>query len=44
MPRKTNECWADRFTRGDSGWRFTERRATVNLVGEVSHHLRAKGP
>ncbi|RSD10665.1 nuclear transport factor 2 family protein [Amycolatopsis eburnea] len=35
--------YADRFTKSESGWRFTERRATVDLVGDVSHHLRAKG-
>ncbi|MDX3187892.1 nuclear transport factor 2 family protein [Streptomyces sp. MN03-5084-2B] len=36
--------YEDRFTRTGRGWRFTERRATVGLVGDVSHHLRAKGP
>ncbi|MDS0136320.1 MULTISPECIES: nuclear transport factor 2 family protein [unclassified Amycolatopsis] len=36
--------YEDRFTRDESGWRFTERRATVDLIGDVSHHLRAKGP
>lgn len=36
--------YEDRFTRENGGWRFTERRATVDLVGDVSHHLRAKGP
>ncbi len=34
--------YEDRFTRGESGWRFTERRATVDLVGDVSHHLRPR--
>jgi hypothetical protein len=29
---------------GKAVWRFTERRATIDLVGDVSHHLRAKGP
>ncbi|MET8997376.1 nuclear transport factor 2 family protein [Amycolatopsis sp. Hca4] len=36
--------YEDRFTREEGGWRFTERRATVDLLGDVSHHLRAKGP
>ncbi|MFB9687622.1 nuclear transport factor 2 family protein [Amycolatopsis plumensis] len=36
--------YEDRFTRAEGGWRFTERRVTVDLVGDVSHHLRAKGP
>lgn len=36
--------YADRFTKRDGRWRFTERRATVDLVGDVSHHLRAKRP
>ncbi|MGW3959474.1 nuclear transport factor 2 family protein [Amycolatopsis sp. NPDC005003] len=36
--------YEDSFTRDGSGWRFTERRATVDLLGDVSHHLRAKGP
>ncbi|MGW4059682.1 nuclear transport factor 2 family protein [Amycolatopsis sp. NPDC004747] len=36
--------YQDRFTRENNGWRFTERRATVDLVGDISHHLRAKGP
>ncbi|MGW3994600.1 nuclear transport factor 2 family protein [Amycolatopsis sp. NPDC004772] len=33
--------YQDRFTRSNSGWRFTERRARVDLVGDVSHHLRS---
>jgi 3-phenylpropionate/cinnamic acid dioxygenase small subunit len=32
--------YEDSFTLADGGWRFTERRATVDLVGDVSHHLR----
>ncbi|UOX89635.1 nuclear transport factor 2 family protein [Amycolatopsis sp. FBCC-B4732] len=32
--------YTDRFTRSDTGWRFTERRAAVDLVGDISHHLR----
>ncbi|WP_086838274.1 nuclear transport factor 2 family protein [Amycolatopsis kentuckyensis] len=35
--------YEDSFTREESGWRFTERRVTVDLLGDVSHHLRAKG-
>ncbi|GHG01212.1 MULTISPECIES: hypothetical protein [Amycolatopsis] len=42
LPRRSSGCY--RFTRADHGWRFTERRATVDLVGDVSHHLRAKRP
>ncbi|MEV7038051.1 nuclear transport factor 2 family protein [Amycolatopsis sp. NPDC051061] len=34
--------YADRFTRTAHGWRFTERRATVDLVGDVGHHLRTR--
>jgi ketosteroid isomerase-like protein len=30
----------DRFERRDGRWRFTERRVHVDLVGDVSHHLR----
>lgn len=33
----------DSFTRRSGGWGFTERRARVDLVGDVSHHLRTKG-
>ncbi|SED32419.1 3-phenylpropionate/cinnamic acid dioxygenase, small subunit [Amycolatopsis tolypomycina] len=33
--------YADSFTRGESGWRFSERRVTVDLVGDVSRHLRS---
>ncbi len=32
--------YEDRFTRDEGGWRFAERRVTVDLVGDVSHHLR----
>ena len=35
--------YRDTFSRGSAGWHFTERQATVDLVGDVSHHLRAKG-
>jgi 3-phenylpropionate/cinnamic acid dioxygenase small subunit len=34
--------YEDRFTSAGGGWRFTERRATVDLVGDVSHHLRPR--
>ncbi|MEU7790228.1 nuclear transport factor 2 family protein [Amycolatopsis sp. NPDC049159] len=34
--------YADRFTKAETGWHFTERRATVDLVGDISHHLRPK--
>ena len=30
----------DRFERRDGQWRFLERRAGTDLVGDVSHHLR----
>ncbi|MGX1811146.1 nuclear transport factor 2 family protein [Nocardia sp. NPDC055321] len=32
--------YEDRFERRDSQWRFTERRFTFDLVGDVSRHLR----
>jgi hypothetical protein len=31
----------DRFAFGDGRWRFAERRVFVDLVGDVSRHLRA---
>jgi 3-phenylpropionate/cinnamic acid dioxygenase small subunit len=34
--------YADSFTRTADGWRFTERRAAVDLVGDVGHHLRPR--
>ncbi|MGW4524542.1 nuclear transport factor 2 family protein [Amycolatopsis sp. NPDC004378] len=34
--------YADTFTRAAGGWVFTERRATVDLVGDVRHHLRPR--
>ncbi|UOZ06575.1 nuclear transport factor 2 family protein [Amycolatopsis sp. WQ 127309] len=34
--------YQDTFTRSAGEWQFTERRATVDLVGDVSHHLRTK--
>ncbi|MGW3496296.1 nuclear transport factor 2 family protein [Streptomyces sp. NPDC001020] len=30
----------DRFERRDGQWRFVERRVRINLVGDVSRHLR----
>ncbi|MGW1626067.1 nuclear transport factor 2 family protein [Streptomyces sp. NPDC002172] len=30
----------DRFERRDGHWRFVERRVRINLVGDVSRHLR----
>ncbi|MFF9641533.1 nuclear transport factor 2 family protein [Kitasatospora aureofaciens] len=30
----------DRFGRVDGRWRFVERRVRINLVGDVSRHLR----
>jgi len=35
--------YRDSFTRSAGDWHFTERQATVDLVGDISHHLRAKG-
>jgi hypothetical protein len=32
--------YRDRFARGDQGWRFAERRFLVDLVGDLSQHLR----
>ena len=32
--------YRDRFERRDEQWRFAERRVRVDLVGDVSHHLR----
>ena len=29
----------DRFARRGAGWRFTERRYFIDLVGDVSHHM-----
>jgi 3-phenylpropionate/cinnamic acid dioxygenase small subunit len=34
--------YEDRFTQRDGRWRFTERRVTVDLVGDVSRHLRRR--
>ncbi|WP_318306454.1 nuclear transport factor 2 family protein [Amycolatopsis solani] len=35
--------YADRFAARGGQWHFTERRVTVDLVGDISHHLRPKG-
>jgi 3-phenylpropionate/cinnamic acid dioxygenase small subunit len=32
--------YRDRFERRAGQWRFVERRVRINLVGDVSHHLR----
>lgn len=32
--------YRDRFARARDGWRFTERRVHIRLVGDVSRHLR----
>ena len=34
--------YRDRFERSDGQWRFAERRVLVDLVGDVSRHLRHK--
>jgi 3-phenylpropionate/cinnamic acid dioxygenase small subunit len=34
----------DRFERRDGQWRFAERRVRVDLVGDVSRHLRRPAP
>lgn len=31
--------YADGFARGEQGWHFTERRADVEMIGDVSDHL-----
>ena len=32
--------YRDRFERRDGQWRFAERRVLIDLVGDVSRHLR----
>ncbi|MGW4351778.1 nuclear transport factor 2 family protein [Nocardia sp. NPDC004582] len=32
----------DRFHRHDGQWRFAERRVTMTLTGDLSHHLRVR--
>jgi hypothetical protein len=34
----------DRFERREARWRFAERRVRVDLVGDVSRHLRRAKP
>ncbi len=34
--------YQDTFSLVSGTWQFTERRATVDLVGDVSHHLRPR--
>ncbi|GHJ39836.1 nuclear transport factor 2 family protein [Streptomyces sp. TS71-3] len=36
--------YRDRFTRHDGRWRLAERHLYFDLVGDVSHHLRAGAP
>jgi ketosteroid isomerase-like protein len=36
--------YEDRFERAGEGWRFAERRMFVDLVGDVSRHLRIALP
>lgn len=36
--------YQDRFERHAGEWRFAERRVRINLVGDVSHHLRQVAP
>jgi len=36
--------YRDRFERRDGRWLFTERRVRIDLVGDVSHHLRQASP
>ena len=33
--------YRDRFERGDGAWRFTSREVSTDLVGDVSHHVKA---
>jgi 3-phenylpropionate/cinnamic acid dioxygenase small subunit len=34
--------YRDTFTRASGEWHFTERAVTVDLVGDISHHLRPR--
>ncbi len=34
----------DRFEHTPSGWRFAERRVFMDLVGDLSRHLRSRDP
>jgi hypothetical protein len=33
--------YRDRFERRDGAWRFTSREVSTDLVGDVSHHVKA---
>jgi len=35
--------YADQFRRADGVWRFSSRRVTFQLTGDLSHHLRRLG-
>lgn len=35
--------YEDTFTRTSDEWHFTERAVKVDLIGDISHHLRARG-
>jgi hypothetical protein len=35
--------YEDRFARGGAGWRFAERLVHMDLVGDVSQHIRREG-
>lgn len=43
LPLQPIACgtYNDTFTRHEDEWRFTERRITLDLTGDVTHHLRA---
>lgn len=34
----------DEFARVDGAWRFSDRMIIVDLVGDLSHHMRGGGP
>ena len=36
--------YQDRFEQTASGWRFAERRVFMDLVGDLSRHLRSRDP
>ncbi|MGY3554843.1 hypothetical protein ACVWY6_003050 [Williamsia sp. R60] len=36
--------YRDRFTRTADGWQFAERVVTIDLIGDVSGHLRGTRP
>ncbi len=36
--------YQDRFERTTAGWRFAERRVFMDLVGDLSQHLRSRDP